>query len=131
MIAILVVSHSKALAEGTVELAKEMADNELVVKAVGGLSDGSIGTDAVKIMNELYNVYTEEGILVFVDLGSSVLSTQMAIDLLGDEKMKEHIHIVNAPLVEGTIIAALQASIGDPIDDIIKEAEKSWELKKL
>lgn len=131
MVAILVVSHSKALAEGTVELAKEMADNELVVKAVGGLSDGSIGTDAVRIMNELYNVYTEEGILVFVDLGSSVLSTQMAIDLLGDEKMKEHIHIVNAPLVEGTIIAALQASIGDPIDDIIKEAEKSWELKKL
>ena len=131
MITILVVSHSKALAEGAVELAKEMADNELVIKAVGGLADGSIGTDAVRIMEALYSVYTEEGVLVFVDLGSSVLSTQMAIDLLGDKKMKEHIHLVNAPLVEGTIVAALQGSMGEPVESIIKEAKTAWKLNKL
>lgn len=131
MVAILVVSHSKLLAEGTVELAKEMGDDSLVIKPVGGLEDGSIGTDAIRIMEVLYSVYTDEGVLVFVDLGSSVLSTEMAIDLLGDEGMKVNVHIVNAPIVEGTIVAALQASMGDPIERIIKEAEDAWKTNKL
>lgn len=131
MIGILIVSHSKALAEGAVEVAKQMADERLPIKAVGGLDDGSIGTDAVRIMEGLYSVYTEEGVLVFVDLGSSVLSTQMAMDLLGDEKMKSNIHIVNAPIVEGSIVAALQASIEDPIESVIEEAENAWKMNKL
>lgn len=131
MVAILVVSHSKLLAEGTVELAKQMADDGLVIKPVGGLEDGTIGTDPIRIMEALYSVYTDEGILVFVDLGSSVLSTEMAVDLLGNEGMKAHIHIVNAPIVEGTIVAALQASIGDPIDIIMREAENAWKMNKL
>lgn len=130
MIGIVIVSHSQKLAEGVVELAYQMADKQMKIIAVGGLEDGSIGTDTFRIMEAIKTAESGEGVLILVDLGSSVLSAQLAVDLLRQEDYEGRIVIVDAPLVEGAIVASVQASNGDSIDDVKELAAESYQMRK-
>ncbi|PHV70563.1 PTS mannose transporter subunit IID [Sporanaerobium hydrogeniformans] len=131
MVGLVIVSHSRMLAEGVVELAYEMADKALHIIPAGGLEDGSIGTDALRIMEALLVADTGDGVLVLGDMGSSILSTQIAIDLLEDEALKQRVKISHASLVEGAIIAAIQASIGDPLDEVFNATLQVSSFSKL
>lgn len=130
MIGIVIVSHSQRLAEGVVELAYQMADKQMKIIAVGGLEDGSIGTDTFRIMEAVKTAESGAGVLILVDLGSSVLSAQLAVDLLRQEDYEGRIVIVDAPLVEGAIVASVQASNGDSIDDVKELAAESYQMRK-
>jgi dihydroxyacetone kinase DhaKLM complex PTS-EIIA-like component DhaM len=70
------------------------------------------------------------GVLVLVDLGSAVLATQTALELLGEEAASR-VRLSGGPLVEGAVVAALQASIGDPLDAVRAAAEGAASLPKL
>lgn len=129
MVGIVIVSHSAKAAEGIKELADQMAGKKEAIVAVGGLEDGSIGTDAVRIMEAIKKVDTGDGVVVMVDLGSAVLSSSLAIELLEDS-IRKRIRVADAPILEGTIIAAVQASIGDSIDNVLAAAEESRSLLK-
>jgi len=123
VIGIVIVSHSARLAEGVVELAREMAGPDVPIAAAGGLDmpDRPLGTDAVLVMNAIEQVYADDGVLVLMDLGSAILSAEMARDLLDPDRQPK-VRLCSAPLVEGAIAAAVQARLGSPLDQIVNEA---------
>jgi len=123
VIGIVIVSHSAKLAEGVVELARNMGGAELAIQAAGGLTtdDTTLGTDPILILNAIEHVYSEDGVIVLMDLGSAILSSEMALELLPEEK-RSKIFLCEAPIVEGAIAAAVQARIGGSIQQVINEA---------
>lgn len=130
MVGVVIVSHSKKIAEGIKELAEQMADRQLRIIAAGGMEEGEIGTDAIKISKAIFKANTGDGVVVLVDLGSGILSTQTAIELL-DEELIHLIRIADAPIVEGAIIAVIQASLGGSLDEVVKAAEETRSMQKL
>lgn len=129
MVGIVIVSHSAKAAEGIKELAEQMSRLEGSIIAAGGLDDGSIGTDAVRIVEAIKEADKGDGVLVLADIGSAVLSSSLAIELLGSDAA-EKVKIADAPILEGAIIAAVQASIGDSIEGVLAAAEESRNLPK-
>ncbi len=84
VIGIVIVSHSHGIAEGVAELAREMGGPDVRLETAGGLDmpDHPIGTDAVLVMQAIERAWSDDGVLVLMDLGSAVLSAEMALDLL-------------------------------------------------
>ena len=131
MVGIVIVSHSSRIAEGVAELAREMGGAEVKLETAGGLepvvddesgaSEHPIGTDAVRVMEAIERAWSDDGVLVLMDLGSAVLSAEMAIDLLGDER-RARILLCEAPLVEGAVAAAVTAKLGMTLDQVAAEA---------
>jgi dihydroxyacetone kinase phosphotransfer subunit len=130
LVGIVVVSHSAQIAAGTVELARQMAGPDLRIEGAGGIADGSLGTDAAEIMTAIEAADTGAGVVVLVDLGSAVLATQTALELLGDG-VAARVRLSGGPLVEGAVVAALQASIGDALEAVHAAAEGAASLPKL
>lgn len=128
MVGLLIVSHSKKAAEGIFELAVQMAGKDHRVVAVGGMEDGSIGTDAIRIRQGIMDANDGDGVVVLADLGSGILSSQMAIDLL-EEDIK--VTIADAPILEGAVSAAVQAAIGGTMEEVIEAAELAKQVSKL
>ena len=85
MVGILIVSHSKKAAEGIFELAVQMAGKDHRIVAVGGMEDGSIGTDSMRICQGIQDANDGDGVVILADLGSGIMSSQVAIDLLEED----------------------------------------------
>lgn len=130
MVGIVLVSHSKKMGEGLLDLIKQMTTDKVKIEVAAGTSDGRLGTDALMIQEKIKKVSSEDGVLIIVDLGSAVMSAEMAIESL-DEPLREKTKILDAPFVEGAVAAAMEASFGKSLEEVICEAEKSRKLKKL
>ena len=101
MLGFVVVSHSKDLAEAVIHLANEMKRYDFPLINGSGTDGDFLGSNPLTIKEAIMNAKTDKGALVFVDIGSSVLNTQVAIDFLADEGVDvENIKIADAPLVE-------------------------------
>ncbi len=126
MIGIVVVSHSAKLAEGVCDLARQVAQGRVRIAAAGGTADpeNPIGTDAFQVQQAIESVYSEEGVLVLMDLGSAVLSAETALELLGEER-SSHVELCAAPLVEGAVAAAALAAAGAGLAEIAQEAQNA------
>lgn len=122
MVGVVIVSHSNKLAEGVKEVASQMA-SEVKIESAGGTCDNRLGTDIEKIKDAIKNAYTDEGVVILFDLGSSMMNTEMAIEFL-DEHMRKNIRIMDAPLVEGAVVAAVDSSIGKSLEEIVTELNK-------
>ena len=109
MVGIVIVSHSCKVAEGIYDLVMQMASENDHIIAAGGLEDGSIGTDAMKIMEAIEKADTGDGVAVLADLGSGIMSAEMAIELLDDETIDAR--MADAPIVEGAVAAAVEAGV--------------------
>jgi phosphoenolpyruvate---glycerone phosphotransferase subunit DhaM len=120
-VGLVVVSHSAKIAEGVVELAGQMAP-DVRIRAAGGADDGGIGTDATLIAEAIEAADDGDGVLVLVEFGSAILSAQVAIDELVDEARRGRVRISDAPLVEGAVIGAVQASTGSDLDEVDQAA---------
>ena len=133
MVGIVIVSHSRSAAEGIRELAAQMAGPDLCITACGGMEDGSIGTDAVRIRDAIIGADSGDGVCVMVDLGSGIMSTETAIELLEFDEEHEGIRarIADAPVMEGSVRAAVAASSGDTLENVIAAAEEARGMKKL
>jgi multiphosphoryl transfer protein len=127
MVGIVVVSHSARLAEGVVELAREMAGEEVPIAAAGGLDEPGepLGTDAARVMAAMLEVgeAADGGTLVLMDLGSAVLSAETALDFLDDDA-RARVRLLEAPLVEGAVAAAAAARAGASLDEAAAEARR-------
>lgn len=123
MVGIVVVSHSELLANGVVELANQMTQGRCKIAAAGGLDDpeNPIGTDTIRIMTAIEEVYDDSGVLVMMDMGSALLSTETALELI-DPDMVENIALCSAPIVEGTMAASVAASADLPLATVREEA---------
>ena len=129
LIGLVVVSHSRRLAEGIVELAGQMAGPDVRLIAVGGAADGTLGTDADAIAVAIVAADGGAGVVVLCDLGSAILATDTALELLGSE-VASRVRVSGGPIVEGTVVAAVQASIGQSLDDVRLAAEAAAQLDK-
>jgi PTS hybrid protein len=126
-VGLVVVSHSARIAEGTAELAAQMAGPEVRIVPAGGLEDGSIGTDAARIATAIGEADAGAGVVILVDLGSAVLSAVTAFEMLGDP---DTVRLSRGPVVEGAVIAAVQASTGASLDEVLAAAEGAASLPK-
>lgn len=132
MIGLVFVSHSRLIADGLCQLAAQMAGDEVKMAPAGGLTADpcALATDALLILEAIESVWSEDGVLLLVDMGSAVLSAEMALELLPDAKRSRCL-ISNAPLVEGAIVAALHAGMGDPLEEVNAAAEEALHARKV
>ena len=134
MISLILVSHCRDIAQGVQELAREMTQNPVSIAAVGGIADGQgqyrIGTDALPLVDAIQENWSPDGVLILVDLGSAVLSAETAIELLPEDQQRACL-ISNAPLVEGAVIAALEASLRHTLAEVNRAAEATREFDKV
>jgi len=127
MVSLLIVSHSAQLAAGVKEFAEQVAGGKVQIADAGGAADGSLGTSVDRIQERLRQVASPDGTLVLVDLGSAVLSVEMAIEALGIGRVQ----ISNAPLVEGAYLAAIEASVDASLDETATAALQARAMVKV
>jgi phosphoenolpyruvate-protein phosphotransferase/dihydroxyacetone kinase phosphotransfer subunit len=126
MVGIVLVSHSAKLAEAVKELAEQIGQSKVPIALAGGVDapDNPFGTDATKVMKAIESVYSEDGVLVLMDLGSAILSAEMALDELLPPEYKERVILTDAPFVEGAVAATVQASVGSSLKEVAAEARQ-------
>ena len=131
VIGIVIVSHSAKLAEGVLELARGMAGEDVKIAIAGGMAlpGQPLGTDPGLVLQAIATVYSEDGVVVLMDLGSAVLSTEMALDMLPPEQ-RAHVALCEAPLVEGAVSAAVQARLGSSLEQVMAEARGALAFKE-
>lgn len=126
-VGIVVVSHSEALAHAALELAEVMVHQDRPPIAVAaGLPGGEFGTDATAIMEAIEQVLGDDGVAVLVDMGSAVMSSETAIDLLD---AGDRVRIVAAPFVEGLVAGLVRASTRGDLDGVVEAAEGAMGAK--
>jgi multiphosphoryl transfer protein len=123
MVGLVIVSHSPRLAQGVAELAQEVGGPEVRIETAAGIADGAMGTDAVLVQEAIERAWSDDGVLVLMDLGSAVLSAEMALDLL-QEDHRGTVVLCEAPIVEGAVAAAVTARLGSSLEQVAEEARK-------
>ena len=118
MVGIVIVSHSEKLAESIVDLTKMMADGASIA-AAGGLEDGTFGTSYDRIKTAIDSVYSEDGVIILMDMGSAVMTTEMVLEEYDSEKVR----MVDAPIVESAVAASVSAMCGSDLATILEEIE--------
>src|SRR4051794_28833595 len=126
MVGLVIVSHSARIAEGVAELAREMGGSEVAIEPAGGLDDGSIGTDAERVRAAIERVASDDGVLVLMDLGSALMSAEIAVEMLEGAAPVE---LSAAPLVEGAVAAAARARGGASLSEVAAEARGALRMK--
>src|ERR671911_229278 len=129
MVGLVIVSHSATLAEGVAELARGMGA-EVPIELAGGIDapEPALGTDAMRVLEAIEQADQGDGVLVLMDLGSAVLSAEMALDMLPPER-RGRVLLCEAPLVEGAVAAAVTANLGASLADVAAEARGSLVAK--
>ncbi|MGV9833197.1 dihydroxyacetone kinase phosphoryl donor subunit DhaM [Nocardia niigatensis] len=128
MIGLVVVSHSRALAEAVVALAAGLLpDQGVPVRIAAGVSGTELGTDAVAVAEAITAADSGDGVLVLMDLGSAILSAQTALDLL---ESPIAVRLSAGPLVEGLVAALAAAGGGADLSAVAREAENALAAKR-
>jgi phosphoenolpyruvate---glycerone phosphotransferase subunit DhaM len=128
MVGIVIVSHSRDIAAGTVALAGQMAGDKVRIEAAGGTPDGALGTDSGLVEAAIAAADQGDGAIVLGDLGSAILTARHVLDGHMDNGS---VRLVDAPLVEGAIAAAVVSSAGMPLDEVASAAEGARAIPKL
>ncbi|TFC55979.1 phosphoenolpyruvate--protein phosphotransferase [Cryobacterium sp. TMT2-15-1] len=129
MIGIVVVSHSLRLAQAAVDLAVEMVGvNGPDIAIAAGAGEGVIGTDAFKVAEAIAEVASPEGVLVMMDLGSAVMSAEMALEFSDDPDLP--VRLSSGPFVEGLMAAVVRAAGGATLDEVEREARGALRAKQ-
>lgn len=122
-VGIVIVSHSVKVAEGAADMVRQMVGNSVRVAHTGGNSDGGLGTDVAAIMAAIDRAWSDAGVAILVDLGGAETNSEIAIEMLGDDR-RDRVIVCNAPIVEGSVIAATEASGGAPLEMVKCAAEE-------
>jgi PTS hybrid protein len=127
MVGIVVVSHSADLARGVAEVAGQMAGPDVRIEAAGGGPEGTLGTDDGLVRDAIRRADQGDGVLVLGDLGSAILTIRHLLESHDNGDVR----LADAPLVEGTVAAAVIASAGSALADVAKAAEEARGASKL
>ena len=130
MVSLVLVSHSRSLAEGLRDMVAQVAGDSVPIAIAGGTEDGRLGTSAPAILDAIRSVDRPEGVLVLLDLGSAALSLEMALEELTSGE-REHVVVSEAPLVEGAVLAGVQASLDADIATVAEAAASAASMTKL
>lgn len=113
-VGIVIVSHSPKVAEGAADMVRQMVGDEVALAWTGGTDDGALGTDVARIIAAIDKAWSDAGVAILVDLGGAETNSEMAIEMLADER-RDRVVVCNAPIVEGAVIAATEASGGSSL----------------
>lgn len=129
-VGLVLVSHSRSLAEGAAELARAMAGEEVQIVPAGGMEppETALGTDATRVAAAIEKAWSRRGVLVLMDLGSALLSAEMALEFVTEEH-RQNVVLSSAPLVEGAVAAAIAARLGNDLDQVRSEAMEALSAK--
>jgi PTS hybrid protein len=122
-VGIVIVSHSPLVAEGTADMVRQMVGDEVPLAWCGGDPGGGLGTSVEAILAAIDRAWTERGVAILVDLGGAETNSEMAVEMLPDERRRLTV-ICNAPIVEGAVMAATEASSGASLEEVRKTAEE-------
>ncbi len=126
MVGFVIVSHSAKLAEGVVDLTRMMA-KDVPIAAAGGLEDGSFGTSFERIQDAIERVYSEDGVILLVDMGSAVMTAEMVVESMEGYKLS----IADCPIAEGAVTGTIDSSVGMGVGEILADLEEVGAQKKL
>jgi phosphocarrier protein FPr len=131
VVRLVLVAHSRALAEATVAFVRQMADPDVRLDVAAGAGDegADFGTDAQAILDAITGGPADDGVLVLVDVGSAVLSAETALEFLDDD-LRARVRLCPAPFVEGTLAAAVQAGLGSDLEAVYHEAASALGKKR-
>jgi phosphotransferase system enzyme I (PtsI) len=130
MVGIVVVSHSPALAKAAVSLALAMTVGQsLRIEIAAGAGDDVIGTDVLRIAEAIKKVSNSKGVLVIMDLGSAIMSSEMALEFIDDKTLD--VRLSRGPFVEGLLAAVVRAVGGGSLDEVEDEAANALMAKAL
>lgn len=121
MVGIVAVSHSEEIAEGIKDLAKELVPREVPLLSIGG-EDGRIGTDIDEIIDAVKKVHNERGVIIIGDVGSSLMNSKSALELLAMEGY-DNVVLSSAPLVEGVMVAVIETNLCKDLEEIKEKIE--------
>jgi phosphoenolpyruvate---glycerone phosphotransferase subunit DhaM len=128
-VGIVLVSHSRLVAESVAGLALGLAGLERApVAAAGGGPDGGMGTNSELVAAAAHRVDGGAGVALLVDLGSAVLTVKSLL-AEGDE-LPQPARLVDAPLVEGAIAAVVTAAGGADLDAVAAAAGEAYDYRK-
>ena len=122
-VGIVIVSHSPKIAEGAADMVRQMVGDGVPLAHTGGDLDGGLGTSVEKILLAVGQAWSEAGVAILVDLGGAESNSEMAIEML-PEARRGRVVVCNAPIVEGAVIAATEASGGSPLEVVRQTAEE-------
>jgi PTS hybrid protein len=130
LVGLVLVSHSRMLVEGLRDMVAQVAGGSVRVATAGGTIDGRLGTSVPAVTAAILAVDSTDGVLVLLDLGSAALSVEMALDDLPSE-VRARVLVSGAPLVEGSVVAAVQASLGASLTEVAEAADGAVRIPKL
>jgi phosphoenolpyruvate---glycerone phosphotransferase subunit DhaM len=132
LIGLVLVSHSPLIADGLRDMVGQVAGDDVPVAIAGGTEDGRLGTSAPRIADAIRSTFEHgaDATLVLLDLGSAALSLELALEEL-DPADLARVRVSNAPLVEGAVLAAVQASVGASLDEVAEAAAGAASMSKL
>ena len=122
-VSLVIVSHSPDVARGAADMVRQMVGDEVKVAYCGGNPEGGLGTDVQKILDAIDEAWSPRGVAILVDLGGAETNSEMAIELLPEER-RQHVVLCNSPIVEGAIMAATEASGGASLAEVRATAEE-------
>ncbi|WP_186397365.1 dihydroxyacetone kinase phosphoryl donor subunit DhaM [Stappia sp. TSB10GB4] len=122
-VGIVIVSHSPLVAEGTADMVRQMVGDEVPLAWCGGDPDGGLGTSVEAILAAIDKAWSEAGVALLVDLGGAETNSEMAVEMLPEGRGGKVV-VCNAPIVEGAVIAATEASGGASLQDVRRTAEE-------
>ena len=122
-VGVVIVSHSPKVAEGAADMVRQMVGEEVPLAWTGGNPSGGLGTDVGQIMAAIDRAWSNAGVVVLVDLGGAETNSEMAIEMLPDDR-RGKVLICNAPVVEGAVVAATEAAGGSSVDTVRQTAEE-------
>lgn len=122
-VGIAIVSHSSSVAQGAADMVRQMVGDEVPLGWCGGDPDGGLGTSVEAITAAIDAAWSDAGVAILVDLGGAESNSEMAIEFLPDDR-KDKVVVCNAPIVEGAVMAATEASGGASLDEVRATAEE-------
>jgi dihydroxyacetone kinase phosphotransfer subunit len=122
-VGIVIVSHSPLVAQGTADMVRQMVGDEVPLAFCGGNPEGGLGTSVESILKAIDAAWSDAGVAILVDLGGAETNSEMAIEMLPDERARRVV-VCNAPIVEGAVIAATEASGGASLELVKQTAEE-------
>lgn len=122
-VGIVIVSHSPDVARGTADMVRQMVGEEVPVAWCGGDPSGGLGSSVEVIMEAIDKAWSDMGVAILVDLGGAETNSEMAIEMLPPERAAKVV-ICNAPIVEGAVMAAAEASGGASLEEVRRTAEE-------
>ncbi len=122
-VGIVIVSHSPLVAQGAADMVRQMVGDEVPLAWCGGNPEGGLGTSVEAILAAIDRAWSDRGVAILVDLGGAETNSEMAVEML-DETRSGKVVVCNAPVVEGAVMAATEASGGASLADVRATAEE-------